>query len=210
MPRTPSACCSAVCRVRSRAERPSRSRSTRRRSPRGCRRRCSSAAPTISLSGIFGGASGDLDGILKGDSTAASLTAGLFQPIFQAGRIRRNAEAAQARFDAALAEYRGAALNAYREVADALVTIDRLAAVRVSQLESVAALQDASLLSRSRYDTGLANYLEILIADQQLFSAELDLAHTRGEELRAVARLYRALGGGWNPEEKDAGQPQAQ
>jgi outer membrane protein, multidrug efflux system len=158
--------------------------------------------PTISLTGFFGGASKDLDGIIKADGAAGSLAAGLFQPIFQAGRIRRNAEAAQARFDQALAAYRGAALNAYREVADSLVTIDKLAAVRASQMESVVALQDASKLSRSRYDTGLSNYLEILIADQSLFSSELQLAHTRGEELRAVARLYRALGGGWNPEQE--------
>ena len=134
----------------------------------------------------------------------------MFQPIFQAGRIRRNAEAAQARFDQALASYRGAALSAYREAADALVTIDKLAAVRVAQEESVVALRDASELSRSRYDAGLANYLEILIADQQLFAGELDLAHTRGEELRAVARLYRALGGGWNPEEEQSQGEQAQ
>jgi outer membrane protein, multidrug efflux system len=163
--------------------------------------------PTISLAGIFGGASHGLDGILNADATSASLTAGLFQPIFQAGRIRRNAEAAQARFEQALAAYRGSALNAYREVADALVTIDKLAAVRVSQMESVAALQDASKLSRSRYDTGLSNYLEVLIADQQLFSSELQLARTRGDELRAVAQLYRALGGGWQPEQEQGATP---
>ena len=159
--------------------------------------------PTISLSGLFGGASKDLDGIFKADGLSASLTAGLFQPIFQAGRIRRNAEAAEARFEQALAAYRGAALAAYRETADALVTIDKLAAVRVAQEESVVALRDASELARSRYDAGLSNYLEILIADQQLFASELDLAHTRGEELRAVAQLYRALGGGWSPEEAE-------
>jgi len=164
--------------------------------------------PTISLAGFFGGASKDLDGLFKADGTAASLTAGLFQPIFQAGRIRRNAEAAQARFDQALAEYRGAALNAYREVADSLVTIEKLADVRTAQAESVAALQDASKLSRSRYDTGLSNYLEILIADQSLFASELQLAHTRGEELRAVARLYRALGGGWQVDEAEGGATQ--
>ena len=156
-------------------------------------------AKTVGL--IFGGASRNLDGILNADATTGSLAAGLFQPIFQAGRIRRNAEAAQARFDQALATYRGSALNAYREVANALVTIDKLAGVRVAQMDSVAALQDASRLARSRYDTGLSNYLEILIADQQLFTSEIDLAHTRGEELRAMAQLYRALGGGWQAEQ---------
>ena len=61
----------------------------------------------------------------------------------------------------------------------------------------VRALQDATSLARLRYDTGLANYLDILIADQQLFDQELLLARARGGQLNAVVQLYRALGGGW-------------
>ena len=67
------------------------------------------------------------------------------------------------------------------------------------QEAQVEALQDAGNLSCRRYDNGLANYLEVLIADQDLFAAELDLARTRGAQLNAVVQLYRALGGGWQP-----------
>ena len=52
-------------------------------------------------------------------------------------------------------------------------------------------------LSRARYDTGLSSYLEVLLADQQLFQQELQLARARGEQWRSLAFLYRALGGGW-------------
>jgi multidrug efflux system outer membrane protein len=153
--------------------------------------------PTITLTGSAGALSGDLLDLLRGDSIIWSFGAGLFQPLFNAGRNRRNYEAALARFDQALAGYQQAALNAYRDVADALVTIQKLAQVRVEQEQGVAALRDASALVRVRYDSGLSNYLETLIADQDLFRLELQLAQTRGEELRAFARLYRALGGGW-------------
>ena len=51
--------------------------------------------------------------------------------------------------------------------------------------------------ARARYDTGLSSYLEVLIADQQLFSQEIELARVRGSQYRAVTQLYRALGGGW-------------
>ena len=98
-----------------------------------------------------------------------------------------------------MAGYRKAALNGYREVANSLVTIQRLAEVRVQRQTGVAALQDASNLARSRYESGLASYIEILTADQDLFQQQLLLAQTRGAELRARAELYRSLGGGWQP-----------
>jgi multidrug efflux system outer membrane protein len=143
--------------------------------------------------------SGDLTQFLGGDGAVWSLGAGLLQPVFQGGRIRRNLEAMQARFDAAIAEYQKAALNGYREVANSLVTIQKLAEVRGHQQIGVTALQEASDLARSRYDSGLASYLEILNADERLFAEQLLLAETRGAEFRARAELYRALGGGWQP-----------
>jgi hypothetical protein len=68
-----------------------------------------------------------------------------------------------------VAEYQRAAQNSFREVADALVTVEKLKDVRVELEVSVQALTNSARLARLRYDTGLANYLEILIADQQLF-----------------------------------------
>jgi multidrug efflux system outer membrane protein len=155
--------------------------------------------PTISLTGFLGGVSSDLIEFLGGTGGVWSLGAGVLQPVFQAGRLRRNLEAVRAQFDQAVAEYQKAALNGYREVANALVTIQKLSDVRVQRQTGVVALRDASDLARSRYDSGLASYIEILTADQDLFAQQLLLAQTQGAELRARAELYRALGGGWQP-----------
>jgi multidrug efflux system outer membrane protein len=163
--------------------------------------------PTISLTGSLGTVSSSLSDFLSGDSIVWSLGAGLFQPIFNGGRIRQNYDAAVARYDFALAQYQKAALNGYREVADSLVTIQKLAERRAEIETGVEALRDAVQLSRSRYDTGLSSYLEVLIADQQLFAQEIQLAQARGAQLRAVAQLYRALGGGWQPEQPAAPAP---
>jgi multidrug efflux system outer membrane protein len=157
--------------------------------------------PSISLTGILGSVSGDLSNLLKSGSTVWGVTPGILQPIFQGGRIRRNYEAALARNEQALAQYQKAALDGYRDVADALVTIQKLAAAKVEIEKGVEALRDASKLSRLRYDTGLSSYLEILIADQDLFQQELQLARTQADQHVAIAQLYRALGGGWTPEE---------
>jgi multidrug efflux system outer membrane protein len=126
-----------------------------------------------------------------------SAAGGVLQPIFQGWRIFFNYEATKARYDQALAQYERAAQNGFREVADALVSVEKLQELRAELEKSVEALGNAARLSRLRYDTGLANYLEILIADQQLFDQEILLARARGSQLTAVVQLYRALGGGW-------------
>jgi len=156
--------------------------------------------PRISLTGLLGTISGDFGDLLKADSNVWQVSPSLFAPIFQGGRIRRNYDAAKARFEQAAALYQKAALNSYREVANALVGVKKLGEARLELEDGVDALRNAAALSRSRYDAGLASYLEILNADQQLFDQELQLAQVRGEEMRAFVELYRALGGGWQQE----------
>ena len=78
-----------------------------------------------------------------------SLAPGLLQPVFQAGRLRRNLEATQARFDGALAGYRKAALNGYREVANALVTI-HLRLTEAGPIEIAAASMNETELAAIR------------------------------------------------------------
>jgi multidrug efflux system outer membrane protein len=163
--------------------------------------------PTISLTGLLGTLSGDFSNLLKANSNVWQVSPSLFAPIFQGGRIRRNYEAARARYDQVAAQYQQAALNAYREVANALISVKKLGEARLELEDAVDALRDAAALARARYDTGLANYLEILSADQQLFDQELQLAQTRGEEMRAFVELYRVLGGGWQEQPVTAAPP---
>jgi outer membrane protein, multidrug efflux system len=155
--------------------------------------------PSFSLSAALGGASHDLSNILDKRAQIWSVAGGALQPVFQGWRLFFNYEATKARFDQALAQYERAAQNGFREVADALVSVEKLQELRAELERSVQALGNAARLSRLRYDTGLANYLEILIADQDLFDQEILLARARGAQLNAVVQLYRALGGGWQP-----------
>lgn len=153
--------------------------------------------PSISLTGLYGGVSGDFSNLLSNDAEVWSVNPSLFAPIFQGGRITQNYEASKAVYEQAFAQYQNSALNGYREVADALASLQAFGEQRLILQTGVDALQDAATLSRSRYETGLANYLEILNADQQLFDQRLLLARAQGDQLRAYVELYRALGGGW-------------
>jgi multidrug efflux system outer membrane protein len=153
--------------------------------------------PNFSLTAALGSASHELSNLADRRAAIWSVAGGILQPVFQGWRIFYNYEATKARFDQALAQYQKAAQNSFREVSDALVSVEKLKDIRAELETSVQSLGNAARLSRLRYDTGLANYLEILIADQQLFDQELLLARSRGGQLTAVVQLYRALGGGW-------------
>jgi len=56
---------------------------------------------------------------------------------------------------------------------------------------------DASRLSHMRYGGGVTSYLEVLTNETNYFSAELGLVQAQLNELLALVRLYRGLGGGW-------------
>jgi multidrug efflux system outer membrane protein len=59
------------------------------------------------------------------------------------------------------------------------------------------AARDTTQLANMRYRGGVTSYLEVLDSERQLFDAELGVVRTYRDELVAVVRLYKALGGGW-------------
>ena len=121
-------------------------------------------------------------------------------PLFKGGKNVYNYKAAQAAWRQSVAAYKQTVVAAFHEVADALVGIDKIKKVREEQEKQVAALKEAAKLSRIRYEDGLSSYIEVLDADQQYYDAQVILARTQGSQLIYYVQLYRALGGGWQPE----------
>ncbi|PYT18039.1 MAG: RND transporter [Acidobacteria bacterium] len=160
--------------------------------------------PRLSLTGLFGNVSPEL-GDLFSQGKTWSLGAGLLGPIFQGGRIKRGYEAAQARRQQAQIEYEATAANAFGEVSRALTDRANLVETERQRMRTVAAYQEAVRLANVRYASGLSAYFEVLESQQQLFPAEIGLAQTRRDQLVAVVNLYRALGGGWQAEERAHG-----
>ena len=91
--------------------------------------------PNFSLTSTLGSATRDLSNIADNRAAIWSVAGGVLQPVFQGWRIFYNYEASKFRFEQAVAQYQRAAQNGFREVADALVTIEKLRDVRV-ELES--------------------------------------------------------------------------
>ena len=158
--------------------------------------------PRISLTGVFGGLSPEVSDLF-GPGKAWSAGAEILTPVIQGRRIGQQHRAAVARWEQAKVLYERSVNNAFAEVSTALVAYEKLAQVEKQNADAVAAYRDAADLANKRYLSGLADYLEVLVAQQLLFPAENALAQTRFERLATLAELYRALGGGWkltNPE----------
>ena len=94
---------------------------------------------------------------------------------------------------------------ALREVADALAVTASTASALQSQERLELALRQYLELASLQYANGVVAYLDVLDAQRQLFSAELDVSTATRNRLLAVVQLYRALGGGWSAAEEMTG-----
>jgi NodT family efflux transporter outer membrane factor (OMF) lipoprotein len=148
--------------------------------------------PQISLSGM-GGRIG-----------ISSLTLGIWDvgislslPIFDAGKLIYQRQAADAGLDAAKARYRSTVLHAFRNVADSLQALQ-------SDAESVAAqrrverIAESSLnVAEKQFQEGSGSVLGLLNAQTQYDQAKIGLIQAQARRFSNTVALYQALGGGW-------------
>ncbi len=152
--------------------------------------------PRIVLTGDFGMASDELDGLFGSGSEVWSFAPSLTLPIFEGGRNRANLDVSQARRNQAVADYERTIQGAFREVADALADRYWLTEQVAAQQATLAAQTERTRLAELRYESGAAPYLEVLDAERDRFAAEQALVQVRRALLSSSVNLYAALGGG--------------
>lgn len=153
--------------------------------------------PSLRITASGGLQSIDLDKLFSVGSLFGTLAGSLTQPIFNARQIRTQYEVSKARQEQALISYRQSVLNAGREVSDALYTFQTADdKIKVKQQEYEAYVQ-AINYSEELLNYGLATYLEVLTARENMFNAQLSIINTEFGRLSAMVELYRAVGGGW-------------
>jgi len=150
--------------------------------------------PQISLTGYTGGAFAT---VLANPESVFLIGTSALAPIFDSGRRRAAADVAAARRDEAAFAYRGTALTAFREVEDALASIQRLEDRRKLLEAEVAANAGALRVATERYQAGYEPYIDQIDAQRSLLSAQLALAQVQTDRLLAFVTLYEAMGGGW-------------
>jgi multidrug efflux system outer membrane protein len=162
--------------------------------------------PKLSLTGILGAASPQLTDLVSPGTDFGVLAPVVTGPLLNAQTLGFQQRAAEAQAKQAVAQYEQTILVAFREVEDALVGVSTARDQAAAQERQVNALRSAMHIASVRYKGGLANYLDVLIAQRSLFEAELALVATRRLHLVSVVQLYKALGGGWSPEAAREGQ----
>ncbi|MEO5935300.1 MAG: AdeC/AdeK/OprM family multidrug efflux complex outer membrane factor [Duganella sp.] len=163
--------------------------------------------PSISLTASGGSASRNLSGLFKSGSGTWSFAPQINLPIFDGGVNRANLAIAKTDRDIYVAQYEKAIQVAFREVADALATRGTIDERLASQQALVAAAEKSFKINDARYRKGADTYLNALVSQRALYSAQQGLISTRLNQTSNAVILYKVLGGGWQPEIAQQGNP---
>ncbi|MGD8290567.1 MAG: efflux transporter outer membrane subunit [Desulfobacterales bacterium] len=153
--------------------------------------------PTITLTGGYGWTSEELNNLLRSENVVWNLTAGIVQPVFDAGRLKAGQREAEARYQQGVAEYVQTVLEALAEVESALLIRKQQLERREREVRFLEEARATQQVAQDRYIRGLVIYLDVLNAQITRFQAEDSLALVDLAILRNRVALHRALGGGW-------------
>jgi multidrug efflux system outer membrane protein len=156
--------------------------------------------PSLSLSGSIGLNALSL-GALGSGAGVASLLASVSVPIFDGGRLKAQVQSQEAARDEAAASYRNTLLVALQEVEDSLVALRGTREQLAAQTAAVESARRAATLADQRYRSGLVDFQNVLQSQRTLLAAEDNAAGTATTLATQHVRLYKALGGGWEPDD---------
>ena len=154
--------------------------------------------PSIPLTASAGYASGALNNLFTGPSGVWAAGGQLLAPIFEGGKIRAENKKAEAQYREMLASYEKTVQSAFKEALDAIAANRINREIFDSYKQQTEAMQRSYELTKKQEDAGLIGVTDLLDVEENLLSAEMNLASARNDELAAVVNLSKALGGGWN------------
>ena len=152
--------------------------------------------PALAISGNIATDATSLGNI--GKLITGSLFAGLTQAIFNGGRLRSEVRAQEAAADTALAAYKGTVLTALEDVENALTAYNAAIARQEQFGIALTAANNAAILSRTQYRSGLTDFTTLNQQELALLSARNGLTQAQADRASALVQLYAALGGGWD------------
>jgi NodT family efflux transporter outer membrane factor (OMF) lipoprotein len=154
--------------------------------------------PTVTLNALFGFESSSIRSFGGWQSFLWAVGSSLAQTIFDGGRRRATSEAALASYDATVASYREATLDAFQQVEDNLAALRILDQETQQQERAVVSARESLQLFTNRYKGGVDNYLQVITAQTVALANERNQVDIMRRRMDASVLLVKALGGGWH------------
>lgn len=156
--------------------------------------------PKISLTGIFGYSSADLDNLISANKSIWSVGGSLIGPLLDFGRTYNSVEIANLEQNASFLAYDKTVKNAFGEIRTALDSRKNSLIKAQSSANLVVSQQKVYDIAQSRYDAGYSSHLELLDSQRSLLSAKLSLTSANLEAVNSVVAVFKAFGGGFEYE----------
>jgi NodT family efflux transporter outer membrane factor (OMF) lipoprotein len=153
--------------------------------------------PDINLMAFAGFNAIGLDNLFKSGSRQFGFGPALSLPIFDAGRLRANLQGRSADLDAAVETYNAAVIDAVRDVADQVASLQSIERQQADQQSAQANAEAAYDLALQRYRAGLGTFLVVLNAESNVLVQRRLATDLKARALDTQALLMRSLGGGW-------------
>lgn len=163
--------------------------------------------PDLTLSGTLGLQAVSVGNLLNSSAFMYSLAANTAATIFDGGRLKQKVEIQNALQEQALISYQSAVQSALRDVENALVAYAEEQNRRGTLKDAVHSAQRAESLARNQYAAGLVDFVTVLDTQRSLLSLQEQLIVSEAAVTSNLARLYKALGGGWNHDSADVTAP---
>lgn len=157
--------------------------------------------PKFFLSASGGRSALDLSPLPVATGNVFALGIGMVEPLFNAGRIRANIEAADARLSQVAGSYEKTYLTALEEVEDAFVAHTTARERRDELTQAADAAARAEHLAQEFYKRGVTDFLAVLDSERVKLTAEDDRAKAETAVSVSMVSMYRAFGGGWITED---------
>jgi NodT family efflux transporter outer membrane factor (OMF) lipoprotein len=154
--------------------------------------------PTVTLNALLGFESSSIRNLGGWQSFLWAVGSSLAQTIFDGGRRRATSEAALANYDATVASYRQATLDAFQQVEDNLAALRILEQETQQQDRAVVSARESLQLFTNRYKGGVDNYLQVITAQTVALTNERNQVDIMRRRMDASVLLVKALGGGWH------------
>lgn len=156
--------------------------------------------PKFYLVGSIGTeATGSESSLFTGPQKIFSFGPKISWPIFHWGAIKNNIKVQGARQEQYLAAYEKTVLTAVGEVRDAITAEIKEHTRNEALKNGVASAKTAWSAANEKYKNGLTDYNTVISAQQSLLQLSEAYAKSEGEMTSNLVRLFKALGGGWEP-----------